>query len=43
VPTKKNQAAALNFHLTVKEKIDISEALGSEDNQSSFTRFKALK
>ena len=43
VPAKKNQAAALNFHLTVKEKIDISKALGSQDNQASFSRFKALK
>ena len=36
VPTRKNQAAALNFHLTTKEKIDIHDALGSEDNLKAF-------
>ena len=40
VPAKKNQAAALNFHLTTKEKIDITNALQSRDNISSFNRIK---
>lgn len=43
VPAKKNQAAALNFHLTAKEKLDIHEALGSISNQASFFRFKQIK
>jgi hypothetical protein len=43
VPAKKNQAAALNFHLTAKEKMDINEALGSLTNQASFSRFKQIK
>jgi len=40
VPANKNQAAALNFHLTTKEKIDISDALRSADNTRSFNRIK---
>ena len=40
VPAKKNQAAALNFHLTTKEKIDISDALQSADNIKSFNRIE---
>ena len=40
VPANKNQAAALNFHLTTKEKIDISDALRSADNIKSFNRIK---
>jgi len=40
VPANKNQAAALNFHLTTKEKIDISDALRSADNTKSFNRIK---
>ena len=40
VPAKKNQAAALNFHLTTKEKIDITDALQSRDNINSFNRIK---
>jgi hypothetical protein len=43
VPAKKNQAAALNFHLTAKEKMDIYEALGSLANQASFSRYKQVK
>jgi len=38
IPAKNNKAAALNFHLTAKEKSDIREALNSEDNQLSFRR-----
>jgi hypothetical protein len=38
VPARKNQAAALNFHLTTKEKIDIREALESDENRKAFLR-----
>ncbi len=40
VPAKKNQAAALNFHLTTKEKIDIADALHSANNINAFNRIK---
>jgi hypothetical protein len=43
VPTNKNQAAALNFHLTAKEKIDLYDALGSVSNQRSFSRFRQIR
>jgi hypothetical protein len=43
VPAKKNQAAALNFHLTLKEKVDIADALGSPDNQNAFQRVRVLQ
>lgn len=36
VPTRKDQAAALNFHLTNKEKADIQAALASPENIRSF-------
>jgi hypothetical protein len=36
VPTRKDQAAALNFHLTNKEKADIQAALKSAENIQSF-------
>jgi hypothetical protein len=36
VPARKNQAAALNFHLTNKEKVDIREALQSPENMRAF-------
>lgn len=36
VPASKNQAAALNFHLTNKEKADIRAALGSSENVKAF-------
>jgi hypothetical protein len=42
VPTKKEQAAALNFHLTTKEKIDIRSALLSADNQREFSAIAHL-
>lgn len=38
VPAKKEQAAALNFHLTMKEKVDIAAALGSGSNQRAFRK-----
>ena len=40
IPAKNNKAAALNFHLTAKEKSDIRDALNSEDNQISFKRIE---
>jgi hypothetical protein len=40
VPTKRNQAAVLNFHLTAKEKNDIVAALNSKVNKKAF---KAVK
>jgi hypothetical protein len=36
VPTRKDQAAALNFHLTNKEKADIQKALASPENAKAF-------
>lgn len=36
VPTRKDQAAALNFHLTNKEKADIQKALASPENTKAF-------
>jgi hypothetical protein len=36
VPTRKDQAAALNFHLTNKEKADIQAALKSAENTKAF-------
>ncbi len=38
IPAKNTKAAALNFHLTAKEKLDIHMALKSESNTSSFGR-----
>ncbi len=38
IPAKKNQAAALNFHLTAKEKNDIAQALYTNSNTASFNR-----
>jgi len=40
VPANKGQAAALNFHLTTKEKIDIADALHSVNNARTFDRIK---
>ena len=40
IPAKNNKGAALNFHLTAKEKSDIREALNSADNQLSFKRIE---
>jgi Patatin-like phospholipase len=38
IPAKNTKAAALNFHLTAKEKLDIRMALKSESNTASFKR-----
>lgn len=42
LPKKENEGAALNFHLTKSEKIDIAGALESEGNQHSFDQFIEL-
>jgi hypothetical protein len=42
IPNKEERGAALNFHLTKREKKDIAEALGSEANKKAFTRFGKL-
>ena len=42
VPKKEDAAAALNFHLTRREKQDIEGALSNEDNKSSFKKFKSF-
>ena len=41
-PKKEDAGAALNFHLTKREKIKIAEALYSEHNQKSFGQFQQL-
>lgn len=40
VPTKLNQAAVLNFHLTAKEKMDIVAALNSKTNIKALNTVK---
>ena len=42
LPKKEDARAALNFHLTKSEKLDINEALFSINNQQSFRFFKEL-
>jgi hypothetical protein len=39
VPQKEDAGAALNFHLTKREKKNILEALGSENNRQCFQQF----
>jgi hypothetical protein len=39
VPQKEDAGAALNFHLTKREKKNIFEALGSENNRECFQQF----
>lgn len=41
VPKKENIPAALNFHLTRREKQDIFESLNSADNEVEFKKFRA--
>jgi hypothetical protein len=36
VPRKKNKVAALNWHLTQSEKLDITEALNNAANRQAF-------
>ncbi len=40
VPEKKNAAAALNFHLSKQEKLDIGEALDNDKNREMFNKFE---
>ena len=42
VPKKEDIPAALNFHLTRREKQDIFESLSSADNQMEFDKFRLL-
>ncbi len=42
VPKKEDVTAALNFHLTKREKQDIAEALGNENNRKGFEIFKSM-
>jgi hypothetical protein len=42
VPKKENIPAALNFHLTRREKQDIFESLSSADNEKEFDKFKVM-
>ncbi len=42
VPRKKNKGAALNWHLTEQEKLDIADAIQNINNQKSFRELKKL-
>ncbi|MBX3254775.1 MAG: hypothetical protein KF862_11595 [Chitinophagaceae bacterium] len=42
-PSPKQKGAALNFHLTLNEKLDIRRALNSEANTASFTTITQLQ
>jgi hypothetical protein len=42
VPKKEDVTAALNFHLTKREKQDIAQALGNENNRKTFEQFKTF-
>ena len=42
IPKKEDVAAALNFHLTKREKQDIQGALSNEDNKIAFEKFKSF-
>ena len=42
IPKKEEAGAALNFHLSKREKQDIAEALDSEKNRSMFHHFESL-
>ena len=42
VPKKEDAGAALNFHLTKREKQNIAEALDSENNTLAFQQFMKL-
>ncbi|MEO5998521.1 MAG: patatin-like phospholipase family protein [Chitinophagaceae bacterium] len=41
-PRKEDMTAALNFHLTRREKQNIEDATGNENNVKTFEKFKAL-
>ena len=42
IPAKNTKPAALNFHLTAKEKLDIRMALKSQSNATSFKRISEI-
>ncbi len=42
VPRKEDAGAALNFHLTKREKVNIHQALESEGNRECFNRFASF-
>jgi hypothetical protein len=42
VPKNKDEAAALNFHLTRQEKLDIAAGMNSPINQQVFAKAQAL-
>jgi hypothetical protein len=42
LPRKEDITAALNFHLTKREKKNIEEAAGNENNVKAFQKFKQL-
>ncbi|MDB5206710.1 MAG: patatin-like phospholipase family protein [Flavisolibacter sp.] len=42
IPRKEQHKAALSFHLTKQEKVDIAGSLGSQHNQESFKRVLGL-
>jgi hypothetical protein len=42
IPEKEEARAALNFHLTKREKMDIAHALESDNNRQVFSRFTTL-
>ncbi|PWU03931.1 MAG: hypothetical protein C5B52_02450 [Bacteroidetes bacterium] len=43
IPTNKQQGAALNFHLTTKEKLDIRATLYSSENVDALNRVMTLQ
>ena len=42
VPKTEDAGAALNFHLTTQEKLNIAASLGNEENKKSFAEFGLL-
>ena len=42
IPTNKDAAASLSFHLTKREKLDLKAALYNAGNQGSFKMMKDL-
>ncbi len=40
IPKNELEAATLNFHLTKEEKLDIADALKSDENQKAFDKIK---
>jgi hypothetical protein len=42
VPQHKDEGAALNFHLTNQEKLDIADAMNNKNNRKTFLHFKQI-